>query len=118
MLVEGGDKYDRRRQIVFSQSFDDTKAIEQRHLHVEKYKIRTGLNDRFDSVAPVSRFADDLNVTGLSELVSQTAAGDRLVVNDQDADLFGASHSSSLLRKGIVIEMGTPPPAVVSSLKS
>src|SRR5689334_18104465 len=92
MLVEGGHKHDRRRQIVFGESLDHTKAVEQRHLHVEKYEVGTRLNDRLDSVAAVSCFADHLDVYRLFQLVSQSATSNRFIVDDQDADLFSVLH--------------------------
>src|ERR1044071_7489950 len=92
MLVECGNKHDRRRQIFFSETLDNMETVEQWHLHVEKYEVGACLNDCFDSVAAVARFANDFDVASLLELITQPTPRNRLVVDDEDANVFSASH--------------------------
>ena len=86
VLVVGGDEHD-HRQALGGERLDHAEAVQQRHLHVEEYQVRPLLSDRVDRLAPVAAFADDLDVLLSAQGESDAAAGDRLVVNDQGANL-------------------------------
>ena len=71
--------------------FDDAKTIQIRHLHIEKNDVGMKFIDLLHRTYSVRRLADNFNVVVFGQIATDTAAGDRFVIDDEDSRLQGNS---------------------------
>src|SRR5271168_2271895 len=71
--------------------FDDSKTIQIRHLHIEKNDVRMEFVDLLHRAYSVRRLAYNFNAVVFGQIATDTAAGDRFVIDDEDSRLQGNS---------------------------
>src|SRR3984957_17680205 len=71
--------------------FDDSKTIQIRHLLIEKNDVGMKLIDLLPHPYSVRRLADIFNVVVFGQIATDTAAGDRFVIDDEGSRLQGNS---------------------------
>src|SRR6204780_4432707 len=71
--------------------FDDSKTIQIRHLHIEKNDVGMKFIDLLHRTYSVRRLADNFNVVVFGQIATDTAAGDRFVIDDEGSRLQGNS---------------------------
>src|ERR1700678_990535 len=84
---------------------DDSKTIQIRHLHIEKNDVRMKFIDLLHRADSVRRLADNFNAVVFGQVATDTAPGDRLVIDNEDARL----HCE--LRSGMVMMASQPRPS-------
>ncbi len=85
--------------------FDDSKTIEIRHLHIEKNNVGMMFIDLLHRTYSVRRLAYNFNAVVFGQIATDTAAGDRFVIDDEDPRL------QCELRSGIVMMASQPRPS-------
>jgi hypothetical protein len=70
---------------------DDSKTIQVRHLHIEKNDVGMKFIDLLHSTDSVRRLAYNFNAVVFGQKATDTAPGDRFVVDDEDSRLQGNS---------------------------
>jgi hypothetical protein len=89
---------------------DDSKTIQIRHLHIEKNDVRMKFIDLLHRAYSVRRLAYNFNAVVFGQIATDTAPGDRFVIDDEDSRL------QCELRSGMVMMASQPrPSAPVSS---
>src|SRR5499425_1345569 len=71
--------------------FDDSKTIQVRHLHIEKNNVGMKFIDLLHRTDSVRRLAYNFNVVVLGQIATDTAPGDRFVIDDEDSRLHANS---------------------------
>src|SRR3984957_466884 len=71
--------------------FDDSKTIQIRHLHIEKNDVGMKFVDLLHRTDSVRRLADNFNVVVFGQIETDTAPGDRYVIDDEDYRLHANS---------------------------
>ncbi len=71
--------------------FDDSKTIQIRHLHIEKNDVGMKFIDLFHRTYSVRRLAYNFNAVVFGQIATDTAAGNRFVIDDEDSRLQGTS---------------------------
>jgi hypothetical protein len=71
--------------------FDDSKTIQIRHLHIEKNNVGMKLIDLLHRAYSVRRLAYDFNAVVFGQIATDTAPGDRFVIDDEDSRLHANS---------------------------
>src|SRR5215471_5006730 len=71
--------------------FDDSKTIQIRHLHIEKDDVGMKFVDLLHRTYSVRRLAYDLNAVVFGQIATDTAPGDRFVIDDEDSSLHANS---------------------------
>src|SRR5246127_846588 len=71
--------------------FDDSKTIQIRHLHIEKYDVGMKFVDLLHRTDSVRGLAYNFNVVVFGQIAADTAAGGRFVINDEDSGLHANS---------------------------
>src|SRR6185369_332613 len=95
VLVESGDKNERRRLVItLQQPASDLKTRQAGHLDVQKDKIRLMPLDRGNRLEAIGRLGDDFRRSELPQLVAKLLASKLLVVDDDNP------HSSWLVVDG------------------
>ena len=84
VLIERGDEHDMAPHPTFQQLARHLEPGEPRHLDIEEHHVRRQRFRQRDSLEPVGRLVDNLDVVELLELKRQLAAGRLLVVGNQD----------------------------------
>ena len=84
---------------------DDSKTIQIRHLHIEKNDVGMKFIDLLHSVYSVRRFTYKFNAVVFGQVATDTAPGDRFVIDDEDARL------QCDLRSGRVMMVSQPRPS-------
>src|SRR5580704_6411699 len=84
---------------------DDSKTIEIRHLHIEKNDVRMKLIDLLHRAYSVRRLAYNFNAVVFGQIATDTAPGDRFVIDDEGSRL------QSELRSGMVMMASQPRPS-------
>src|SRR5271155_3160791 len=84
---------------------DDSKTIQIRHLHIEKNDVRMKFIDLLHSVYSVRRLTYKFNAVVFGQIATDTAPGDRFVIDDQDSRL------QCELRSGMVMMASQPRPS-------
>ena len=84
---------------------DDSKTIQIRHLHIEKNDVGMKFIDPLHSVYSVRRLAYKLDAVVFGQIATDTAPGDRFVIDDEDSSL------QCELRRGIVMMASQPRPS-------
>ena len=96
MLVERRGKHDqghvRPRDV--PKHFE---AVHGRHLDIEEHEIRLQGPDALDGVLAVAELAHDLHVVERGQPEHQPPAGQRLVVDDDGAELLHVSHGIAII---------------------
>ena len=64
---------------------EHAEAVDARHLHVEQHDVRVVRRDERDRLAAVRRLAHDLDVRLFAEQSTKPLPGERLIVDDEDA---------------------------------
>src|SRR5260370_13431403 len=85
--------------------FDDSKPIQIRHLHIEKNDVGMKFMDLLHRTYSVRRLAYNFNAVVFGQIATDTAAGDRFVIDDEDPRL------QCELRSGIVMIASQPRPS-------
>src|SRR5215469_35658 len=70
---------------------DNSKTIQIRHLHIEKNDVGMKFMDLLDRTYSVRRLAYNFNVVVFGQIATDTAAGDRFVIDDEDSGLHANS---------------------------
>jgi len=70
---------------------DDSKTIQIRHLHIEKNDVGMKFIDLLHSVYSVRRLTYKFNAVVFGQIATDTAPGDRFVIDDEDSRLQGNS---------------------------
>lgn len=84
MFVKSRDENNVRMQVLFRQALNNRKPVADRHLNVEKDKIRIEPFDLRDGVTPIRGLADDLDVGRRPKLLPDAAARYRFVIDYQN----------------------------------
>src|SRR4051812_37851738 len=84
--------------------FDDSKTIQIRHLHIEKNDVGMKFIDLLHRAYSVRRLAYNFNVVVFGHIATDTAPGDRFVIDDEDPRL------QCELRSGMVMMASHPRP--------
>src|ERR1700691_1622736 len=71
--------------------FDDSKTIQIRHLHIEKNDVGMKFIDLLHRAYSVRRLAYDFNAVVFGQIATDTAPGDRFVIDDEDSRLHANS---------------------------
>src|ERR1700689_4667802 len=71
--------------------FDDSKTIQIRHLHIEKNDVGMKFIDLLHRLYSVRRLAYNLNAVVFGQIATDTAPGDRFVIDDEDSCLHANS---------------------------
>src|ERR1043166_9608393 len=71
--------------------FDDSKTIQIRHLHIEKNDVGMKFIDLLHRTYSVRRLTYNFDVVVSGQIATDTAAGDRLVIDDEDSGLHANS---------------------------
>src|SRR5213075_3375296 len=71
--------------------FDDSKTIQIRHRHIEKNDVGMKFVDLLHRTDSVRRLAYNFNVVVFGEIATNTAPGDRFVIDDEDSRLHANS---------------------------
>ncbi len=85
-VVGGGEDDLGKRRSIVDKPFEHPEAVQARHLHIKEDDVGSmGLNqvDGFNAVRPKTH---DLDVCGSLDQVLELLAGERLVVDDEDAE--------------------------------
>ena len=90
LVVSGGEDDVRRRR---AERLQDLEAVHARHLHVEKYEIRSPLGDQLNRFHAVRRIADHVDVAELGEEPAQAVARELLVVDHERANARLGHHA-------------------------
>src|ERR1700685_305339 len=85
--------------------FDDSKTIQIRHLHIEKNDVRVKFIDLLHRAYAVRCLAYNFNAVVSSQIATDTAPGDRFVIDDEDSRL------QCELRSGMVMMASQPRPS-------
>ena len=93
MLVEGGAEDDCRPRL--AERRDDVEPGAAGHLDVEEDHVGGQRLDALQRLDAVFGLAHDLDVAALGEQLAQAAAGRRLVVDDQGAQVTSSSAGSA-----------------------
>src|SRR6185295_19212010 len=83
---DGGNAVSRKR-------FQNTKAVDARHLDVQEHKIRHIAGDGSNSLLAVGALADDFNLGVAREHDTKPLARERLIVNNEYANRLRAGHA-------------------------
>src|SRR5467141_133467 len=67
--------------------FDDSKTIQIRHQHIEKNDVGMKFIDLLHRTYSVRRLAYNFNAVVFGQIATDTAAGDRFVIDDEDSCL-------------------------------
>ena len=84
---------------------DDSKTIQIGHLHIEKNDVGMKLIDLLHRGDSVRRLAGYFNAVVFGQVATDTAPGDRFVIDDEDSRL------QSELRSGMVMMASQPRPS-------
>jgi hypothetical protein len=90
---------------------DDSKTIQIRHLHIEKNDVRMKFIDLLHRADSVRRLADNFNAVVFGQVATDTAPGDRFVIDDEDARLQCDLRSGRVM----MVSLPRPSPPVSSS---
>src|SRR5215467_1359092 len=71
--------------------FDDSKTIQLRHQHIEKNDVGMKFIDLLHGTYSVRRLAYDFNAVVFGQIATDTAPGDRFVIDDEDSGLHANS---------------------------
>src|SRR5437660_3486888 len=71
--------------------FDDSKTIQIRHLHIEKNDVGMKFIDLLHRTYSVRRLAYNFNAVVFGQIATDTAPGDRFVIDDEDSRLHANS---------------------------
>src|SRR2546430_6009705 len=71
--------------------FDDSKTIQIRHLHIEKNDVGMKFVDLLHRTYSVRRLAYNFNAVVFGQIATDTAPGDRFVIDDEDSGLHANS---------------------------
>src|SRR5207237_1755209 len=71
--------------------FSDSKTIQIRQLHIEKNDVGMKFIDLLHRAYSVRRLAYNFNAVVLGQIATDTAPGDRFVIDDEDSRLHGNS---------------------------
>src|SRR6476661_3694987 len=71
--------------------FDDSKTIQIRHLHIEKNDVGMKFVDLLHRTDSVRRLAYNFDVVVFGQIATDTAPGDRFVIDDEDSRLHANS---------------------------
>src|SRR6185503_9216808 len=107
-----GRQEDHGRHLVRADLGDHAEAVQARHLDVEEHEIGLELSDCADGARPVAAAADDLDVALLRERQRDSLARERLVVDDQRAELHCATNSA-VGSNGTRTSMRVPAPGLL-----
>ena len=94
LVVSGHEHHD--RQVRIRDRFQHRKAVERRHLHVEKHEIRLQIVDEGHGFVAVASFAHDGDILMPGEVQANALARQRLIVDDQRTDCAIHTWSSEL----------------------
>src|SRR3984885_7027978 len=83
---------------------DDSKTIQIRHLHIEKNDVGMKFIDLLHRAYSVRRLAYNFNAVVFGQIATDTAPGDRFVIDDEDSRL------QCELRSGMVMMASQPRP--------
>ncbi len=78
----------RVRGVRFGQPPRGLDAVELRHGHVHHHHVGLQALGEFDGVPAIGGFSDDLHVGLRGQDGSKSLADDRVIIRQQDADLF------------------------------
>src|SRR5580692_442373 len=84
---------------------DDSKTIQIRHLHIEKNDVGMKFIDLLHSVYSIRRLTYKFNAVVFGQIATDTAPGDRFVIDDEDSRL------QCELRSGMVMMASQPRPS-------
>src|SRR5580692_6642987 len=90
-VVSGDEDINGSRADRWLHIFDDPKTIQIRHLHIEKNDVGMKFVYLFHRAYSVRRLAYNFNVVVFGQIATDTAPGDRFVINDEDARLHANS---------------------------
>ena len=83
ILVEGGGKNDfGQRDLAIEQFLDYAKAVEARHLHIEKNQVGIVFADEIDALDAVLALGHDVDVANILQQEGEFVAGELLIVHD------------------------------------
>src|SRR5690348_6527679 len=71
--------------------FDNSKTIQIRHLHIEKNDVGMKFVDLLHRTDSVRRLAYNFNAVVFGQIATDTAPGDRFVIDDEDSGLHANS---------------------------
>src|ERR1700728_965383 len=86
-------------------NFDDSKTIQIGHQHIEKNDVGMKFIDLLHRAYSVRRLAYDFNAVVFGQIATDTAPGDRFVIDDEDSRL------QCELRSGMVMTASQPRPS-------
>ena len=85
VLVKGRGKDDaRQRNLLFHQLLDDAKAVQSRHLHVQKDQVGRVFLDQGNGLDAVLALSNDLHVVEVAQKVAELLTGKLFIVHDDD----------------------------------
>src|SRR5271170_7780835 len=85
--------------------FDDSKTIQIRHLHIEKNDVGMKFIDLLHRAYSIRRLPYNFNAVVFGQIATDTAPGDRFVIDDEDSRL------QCELRSGMVMMASQPRPS-------
>ncbi len=71
--------------------FDDSKTIQIGHLHIEKNDVGMKFIDLLHRTYSIRRLAYNFNAVVFGQIATDTAPGDRFVIDDEDSRLHANS---------------------------
>src|SRR5229473_2880432 len=91
ILIESGDEY-YRWNLLGCQGFEDTEAIDSRHLNIQKDEIWIPLLDEADGLLGISAFADYFHIALGCQKPADPAASQCFIIHDQRFNFRSSCH--------------------------
>src|SRR5437899_7016072 len=110
-VVRGHEHDDRHR--IGTDRLENFKAVQLRHLDVEKDQVRFLLLNRPNGLASVRAFTHQLNLRPVRQQLPEPAAPELLVIDNDRARFH--DDWAGLPRKGMLISTRTPPSSAEAS---
>src|SRR5262249_28972626 len=82
LIVGRGEDDLGQGDLLIQQFFDHAKAVEARHLHVEKEEVRREFLDEVDGLKPVVALRDHVDILDRLEQIAQLVAGELLIIDN------------------------------------
>src|SRR6266481_4302782 len=101
MLVVGRHNDDEGQRAGWK-AFDHVETAEAGHLQIEQHEIRFQSSNLFERSLAVLGFAYGFDIRDGTQAVAQHLAGDRLVIDDQDADWRMAHLPGGILKSAAI----------------